>query len=459
MNLDICKSIHLIGIGGIGISALARIFLQQHKQVSGSDLRQNLITEDLTELGAQVSIGHKKENITNDIDLVIYSTAVPDDNPERRKAKQLEIKQLSYPQALNLLLTGKRGIAVAGTNGKTTVTALIGNILDNAHKDPTVVVGSNLKKYKGNARLGKSDWTVVEACEYQAHMLELKPQQIVLTNIEADHLDYYKNLDDIASHFQQFIDQLDQNGLLVLNNDDPGLQKLKPVAGRLVTYGLDKKANLQAQKIKVENSQQFFNLIWQEKIIGQAKINRPARFSVYNSLAAAAWALANHIEPQVILQSLEQDIGLWRRFQKIGTYNNCPVISDYAHLPSSISQTIEGAKKLYPEKKILAVFQPHQHVRTKKLFKQFCQSFSQADLLIVPEIFYVEGREKEKDQDISSQDLVQAITKQGTKALFAEDLEQAARLLEQNCQANQIILLIGAGDVYLLGKELFKKNG
>lgn len=458
MILNKVQKIHLVGIGGIGLSAIARLFLKMRKAVTGSDVADSLIIQDLKKLGANIKIGHYQKNLEKDVDLLIYSTAVPVDNAERMKATKLKIPQLSYPQILGELMKNKYGIAISGTNGKTTVTAMIGLILTKASFDPTVVVGSQVKEWQSNARLGQSKYLIAEACEYQAHMLELSPQTIILTNIEKDHLDYYKDLKDIIKHFQKFINKLPKDGMLILNNDDKNISRLKIPTCPIVTYGIDKKSDLMAKNIKIEKFGQAFNLIWKNKSLGDFFIPLPSRFNIYNALAATAFCLSLGIDSNIIKDFFRHYQGLWRRFERIGEINGAPIISDYAHLPTSLSGTIRGARDLFPNKRIVAVFQPHQYARTKKLFKEFSRSFNEADLIILNEIYYVEGREEKNYKDISSADLVKEINKRNKKAIFTKDLKDTYQNILSNLKKDDLILILGAGDIYKVGEWLIKKN-
>ena len=291
MNFDQSKYVHFVGIGGIGISAIARLMLQSGNKVSGSDLADSPIVQDLIRLGAAVTIGHHSDNINSKVDLVIYSSAVPKDNVELKEAGRRSISQFSFEQALAQLLKDKIGIAVAGTNGKSTVTAMIGLLLTEAGLDPTVVVGTNVQKFAGNARRGQSDYIVTEACEYRAHFLELAPQIIVLTNIEKDHLDYYKNLNHIIKTFQTFINKMDSAGKLIINNDDPNCAKLKRPS-QTISYGFVAGSDLLAENLSLKSGYQQFDLIWREKKLGKFSLPLPSRFNVYNALAAIALALS-----------------------------------------------------------------------------------------------------------------------------------------------------------------------
>ena len=448
MNLTKLKKIHFIGIGGIGVSSIAKMMLSQDKVVAGSDLELTEITQELKNMGAKIFQGHKSENLAEDTELIIYSPAVPEANPELTRAKELNIPQLSYPEFLGELSKDKFTIAVSGTNGKTTTTAMLGLILEKAGLDPTVIVGSkvNMSGWQGNLRMGKpphqnfwcggkSKYFVVEGCEWRAHMLNLKPKVIVLTNIEEDHLDYYRDLNHIIETFQKYVDKLPSDGLLVLNADDVNSINLKRPKCKVITYGIKNPADITTNKFSF-------------------KLKVPGIFNIYNALAAGACALNLGVKREEIKKALEDFTGLWRRFERVGERDNAIIISDYAHHPTAVKGTILAAKEFYPDRRIVAVFQPHHHNRTKNLFNDFVASFDRADLIILAEIYDVAGREADKDQNVSSQDMVKAIDARGKKVLYAKDLAETKKLILQNIQSNDIVLIMGAGDIYQVANKL-----
>lgn len=458
MELTTIKKVHFVGLGGIGVSAIARLMLAQNKIVSGSDVAESEIIEDLKNKGVKFFKDHQKENLAEDVDLVIYSPAVQEDNPERVKAKELGIKQLSYPEFLGELSKDKYTIAVSGTNGKSTTTAMLGLILEKAGLDPTVIVGSKVKSFPDdNLRIGQSDLLVVEACEHKAAMLNLEPDLIVLTNLEPEHLDYYGSLENIQKNFQQYIDKLTEDGVLVVNGDDVNCDDLK-FNGCTITYGINDRSELRAELKKIEAAagsvgHQIFSVKWGDDDLGEWQLQVPGEFNIYNALAASAAALHLGVKPEIIKEVLAGFPGIWRRFEKVG--NN--IISDYAHTPTAIKGTIKAAREFYPDKRLVVVFQPHHHDRTKRFFKEFVESFDQADLIIINEIFDVAGREADKDQDVSSKDLVAEIKKRGKQVLYGANLAETKKLILENMQKNDLVLVIGAGDIYKVAEELVKK--
>jgi UDP-N-acetylmuramate--alanine ligase len=453
--------IHLIGIGGIGLSAIAKFLLKRGAKISGSDITSSEITNELEKKGVKIFIGHQEKNLRPETNLVIYSPAISSTNPERQKAYQLKIPQLSYPQFLGKISQDKQTIAVSGTNGKSTTTALLGLMLKEAEFNPLVIVGSRAKTFSdGNLEMGEGNYFVVEACEWQANMLNLHPKIIVLTNIERDHLYYYRNISHIIETFQKYINKLSTKDQLILNIDDPVIsQKLKRPNCRVITYGIKNKADLTAKNIRIKNERQFFDLKWRGKTFS-ASLQTPGQFNIYNALAAAACALSLGVNQKIIKKVLASFQGLWRRFEKVGKYEGAIIISDYAHHPTAVSQTIQAAREFWPKRRIVAVFQPHHYNRTKKLFNNFVKSFDQADLIILNEIFEVAGRENKEDQNISSKDLVKAIERRVAqkstekKVLFGENLEKTKQLILDNLTSDDLILIMGAGNIYTLTHEM-----
>ncbi|MEK9130457.1 MAG: UDP-N-acetylmuramate--L-alanine ligase [Patescibacteria group bacterium] len=480
MNLEKIKNVHIIGIGGIGISAIAKMMLKLGKKVSGSDINSSEIIKDLKNRGVKIYLKHKKENLSADVDLIIYSSAVSKNNPELLQAKKLQATRLalrakrvclcspcfageadkltySYFEFLGELSKEKFTVAVSGTNGKSTTTSMLGLILEAAKTDPIIIVGSKVNQptWEENFRMGSGNYFVVEACEYQANMLNLYPQIIVLTNIEEDHLDYYKDINDIKKTFQKYIEKLPQNGILIANIDDKNikliLKKIKKPKFEIFTFGQSKKADYQIKNIIKKPGLIKFTIEY-NKIGEKFVLQVPGLFNIYNATAAIIVAVKINASLNVIKKVLKNFKGIWRRFEKVGEKNGAIIISDYAHTPTAIQGTIQAAKDFYPNRRIVVAFQPHHRDRTKKLFNDFVKSFDCVDYLILSEIFDVAGREDKKNKNISSNDLVQVIKKRlafkNKQVLYAKDLNETKKLILKNLEPNDLILLIGAGDIY-----------
>jgi UDP-N-acetylmuramate--alanine ligase len=430
--------IHFIGIGGIGVSALARYYLEKGSIVSGSDLVNSEIVQELREEGIEIKIGaHKKENINRKTNLVIYSPAVQFNNPELIQARKYKIKTLSYPQALGELTKKYFTIAVSGTHGKSTTTAMIALILIKAGFDPTVIIGTKLKEFKdSNFRMGKSNFLLIEADEWRAAFLNYWPRIIVLTNIEREHLDFYRNLNHILRTYQKYISHLPKKGILIANKDDKNIKKtFSPIKERLCFFYSTKNKNNKDVKLL-------------KKIL---KI--PGDHNISNALAALTLARVLKIPDKISLKALSQYKGAWRRFEeknlRVGRIK-LKVVSDYGHHPTEIKTTIQAAKEKYPTKKIWLVFQPHQYQRTYYLFKDFVKTFKKLAIykIIITDIFDVSGREeREIKKKVSAEKLVKSINK---KKVIYLPKEKVINYLKRNLREENVVIIMGAGDVYRL---------
>jgi UDP-N-acetylmuramate--alanine ligase len=451
--IDQAKKIHFVGVGGFGVSGLAKILVSKGKVITGSDLTETSITRGLGEIGVKIIIGqHKEENLDGSMDLVIKSNAVLDDNPEIKKAEDLKIKIFSYPEALADLTRNKYLIAISGMHGKSTVTSLIGQILIKADLKPSILVGALVKEFNGNAVVGKGEYFVLEADEYARAFLNYSPRVIVLTRVEPEHLDVYHDLDDILETFKKYVMKLTSNNLIVANADDDNIMQIvKDCPAQVVTYGI-KRGVFRANQIEKTSKGLKFtvdNLDVRLKVFGY--------HNVYNALAAIALAQELKIDKTIIKNTLENFQGISRRFEKVGYFRGCPVISDYAHHPTEIKASLEMAKDTYPDKRIVLVYRPHQRNRTKKLFLDFVTAFDQADLIVMNEIYEVAGREQEKDMNISSMDLVREIKKRNKEIYYSKDLAESEKLVQEKLKNNDVIIVMGAGDIYLLAEKLVKK--
>ena len=472
MDLEKINKIHFIGVGGIGLSAIAKLMKEKGKDVTGSDLNRSLMTEKLEKTGIRIIIGQSEKNITPDIGLVIYTMAAAKNNPELKKARELKIKVISYPESLGIVFNEKFGIAVCGTHGKSTTTAMAGLLLDDAGIDPTVLVGSVVPRFDSNLRIGRSRNMIIEACEYERAFLNYYPKIIVMNNIELDHTDYYNDIDDFRSAFEEFVGHLPEGGVLIANGDDNQIQNLKTKVQndnsklKIINFGLGNKNDIRGYDIRAESGQTKFKVDFKGAELGEFVVKVPGEFNVRNALAAIALGLEFNIPPEKIKRSLSNYSGIWRRFEIKGDYKKALVISDYAHHPTAVDSTIRAAKEFYPERRIFAVFQPHQHNRTKKLYNDFLKSFDSADLVILSEIFDVAGREEKEDQNISSSNLAEDIKKKlgnretgklnRNSVYYAKDLSETRKLIDEKIEPDDILLIMGAGDIYKIADDLVK---
>jgi UDP-N-acetylmuramate--alanine ligase len=463
--LDSLKKVHVIGAGGIGVSAVARLLLHEGKTVTGSDVARNETVDELNSAGMAVEVGHIAANLPSDADLVVFSDAVPSDNPERHEARRLGIRELSYFEFLGEFSKDRWTIAVSGTNGKSTTTALLGLMLERGGLEPTVIVGSKVPTFPHkNLRIGRSKFFVVEADEFNAHMLSLSPQMIVLTNIEEDHLDFYRDLAHIRDTFKEYVQKLPPDGQLILNADDHVcFYELAPKVP-FVTYAMQNPADYVARHVAVSAGMQSFQIVRMsggaESAVADCAMRLPGRFNVMNAMAAATAALELGVAPDAIVATLREFTGIWRRFETVGEYRGATLISDYGHHPTAVRGTIEAARGFFAGRRIVLAFQPHHHNRTRKLFNEFVASFDGADVLVLPEVYDVAGREDAMDAHVSSRELVTATEERDAErgidrqVIYGGTIPETQKILEGLVQDGDIVILMGAGNLYTIAQKM-----
>lgn len=450
--------VHFIGIGGISMSGLAEILLSRKFPVSGSDSHESALTDQLAAQGAVVHYPQMAENITDDIDVVVYTAAIHPDNPEFRAAQEKNLPMLTRAQLLGEIMRNyKEAINVSGTHGKTTTTSMITEILLEAHKDPTVSVGGMLKDIGGNIRVGGQETFVVEACEYTNSFLSFFPTIEVILNVEADHLDFFKDIDDIRHSFKLFAEKLPEDGLLVINKDIKHSEYFtQALKCRVVTFGHEKDADYTANFISYDKfAHPSYTLFYKGEELAQVELGVTGEHNIYNSLAAVAVARSLDIPMEVILRGLKRFTGTDRRFQKKGSVNGFTIIDDYAHHPQEIAATIEAAKK-YPHRKLWIVFQPHTYSRTAALLDDFAGALSQADEIVLADIYA--AREK-NTIGISSDDLRKHMLEQNTNVYYIPRFEDIEDFLLQHVEEGDVLITMGAGDIYKVGDDLLKQPG
>lgn len=447
MDLQKAKNIYCIGIGGIGLSSLATLLYRQGKAVSGSDDGSaSVVTKALRREGIKVSTGGTPPPLPKAIELVIRSVAIPLDHPQIVAANQREIPVLTYPEALGEFTADTQLITVSGTHGKSTTTAMIGEILVAAGLDPTVIVGSRVPSFDGNARLGQSRYVVLEADEYGRAFLHYHPRIAVVNNIEPDHLDVYAGLADLKKTFSQFIGNIAGDGWLIANADETNvIEVAKTATAQVRTFGLAG-GDVRGEISKVERGSRF-----QVEGIGEIQLSIPGRHNVVNALAAIAVAITLEIKPEIIRQALEKFTGIWRRFERVGEYRGRPVISDYAHHPTAIRVTLQAAKEYFPDQRILTVFQPHQRHRTRALFQEFATELARAGRVVLTEIYDVLGRED--SEDVSGAELAEAVRAQGGQVEFIPELAEVEKFLRKQ-KDTDVILIMGAGSIDNVARKL-----
>ena len=450
--------VHFIGIGGISMSGLAEILLSRKFPVSGSDSHESALTDQLAAQGAVVHYPQMAENITDDIDVVVYTAAIHPDNPEFRAAQEKNLPMLTRAQLLGEIMRNyKEAINVSGTHGKTTTTSMITEILLEAHKDPTVSVVGMLKDIGGNIRVGGQETFVVETCEYTNSFLSFFPTIEVILNVEADHLDFFKDIDDIRHSFKLFAEKLPEDGLLVINKDIKHSEYFtQALKCRVVTFGHEKDADYTANFISYDKfAHPSYTLFYKGEELAQVELGVTGEHNIYNSLAVVAVARSLDIPMETILRGLKRFTGTDRRFQKKGSVNGFTIIDDYAHHPQEIAATIEAAKK-YPHRKLWIVFQPHTYSRTAALLDDFAGALSQADEIVLADIYA--AREK-NTIGISSDDLRKHMLEQNTNVYYIPKFEDIEDFLLQHVEEGDVLITMGAGDIYKVGDDLLKQPG
>ena len=456
--------IHFIGIGGISMSGLAEILLGEDFKVSGSDSKESPLTDSLTRKGARIFYGQRASNIADDVELVVYTAAIHPDNPEYASAVEKGIPMLTRAQLLGQIMRNydtqlmrnyKEAIAVSGTHGKTTTTSMISQILLKADADPTISVGGILPSIGGNIRVGQSETFVTEACEYTNSFLSFFPKISVILNIDADHLDFFKDIDDIRHSFRRFAQLLPADGALIINADTPHYQDIiKDLSCKIITYGLEHEAQYQATDITYDKyGHASFTVLKDGRKAGSFYLKVPGSHNVSNALAAIALARLLQIPDDVIVKGLGSFTGTDRRFQYKGEVAGVTIVDDYAHHPTEIQATLNAAHN-YPHKKLWCVFQPHTYTRTKALLPEFAQALKLADHVVLADIYAA----RETDNlGISSQDLQARILELGTPCEYFPTFDEIENFLLNNCEAGDLLITMGAGDVVKIGEQLLGK--
>ena len=441
------RHVHFVGIGGVGMSGLAEILRSLEFDVSGSDMKESSTTRRLTTLGVRIDIGHRLENISG-VDVVVYSSAIRDSNPELTEARALGIPVISRAEMLAELMRVKYGVAIAGSHGKTTTTSLVATVLRAAGLDPTVVVGGKMAALGSNARLGAGDLLVAEADESDGSFLRLTPTIAVVTNIDPEHLDHYGSLASLKDAFVEFAARVPFYGLAVLCLDHPQVQDILPrIPRRHVTYGVSPQSDYAARGIQFRGLETSFNAYRRGEPLGGFTVKMPGAHNVLNCLATIAVADELEVPLDVTKQALATFGGVARRFTIVGTAGGVTMVDDYGHHPAEIRATIEAARRAYPAEnnRIVVAFQPHRHTRTRDLFEDFTRAFNQADVLVVTDI-YPAG--EAPIPGVTAERLVQAIREHGHHdARYVHDKNELPEVLERVAQPGDVVIALGAGDI------------
>jgi len=459
MDLSKIKKIYIIGIEGAGTSSLARILFDMGLDVIGSDEGDHNYYDVLMAKGINVFHKFDEKNLTKDIDFFVYSTAQKQEtNPELKKALGSGKKVLSYPEAVASVFNQNYGIAVCGSHGKTTTTAWLTYVLEKTGESPKAIIGSKVPQFNGNSLSGKSDLFVLEADEYQNKLKYYDPKIVLLNNIDYDHPDFFKTPEDYENVFIEFIKKINKKGFLIANFDDPIIAKFARVncRGRVIGYGVEnKEADILAHDLRYEGGYQFFKVKMKDEDgyseLGEFKIRLPGLHNIYNALAVIAAAIELGVELKDIRGALGEFTGTARRMQVLGEFRGATIIDDYAHHPTEIRATLSGARQVYGEKKIIAVFHPHTFTRTKALLDDFAQSFKDADEVIILDIY---GSAREVQGGVHAKDLIDKI--KGQEVKYIPTLDEVEKYLREHIERNDVVLLMGAGDVFRVGEKLVK---
>ena len=459
-QIDFQSPVHIyfIGIGGISMSGIAQILQNRGFQISGSDSKHSAMTDALETLGIHIFYGQKSENISmaSHIDAVVYTSAIHPDNPEYAAALAAGIPMLTRAQLLGQIMRYfKMPIAVSGTHGKTTTTSMISKILLEADTDPTLSIGGVFKDINGNTRIGHSDFFVAEACEYTNSFLSLFPKIGVVLDIDADHLDFFKDLADIRHSFHTFCKLVPEDGALVINGEIDNLEEItESVKGRIITYGMDSSNDYYATDITYDSlANASFLLHRRSGEDCHITLHVPGEHNIYNAMASVAVADLLHIEEKYIIAALLHFTGTNRRFEYKGEVDGVTIVDDYAHHPTEITATLKAASN-YPHQSLWCVFQPHTYTRTKALLPEFAEALSHADHVVLADIFAA----RETDHlGISSRTLQEEIRKLGHDCYYFPSFNEIEKFLLQNCTKGDLLITMGAGDVVKIGDELLGK--
>jgi UDP-N-acetylmuramate--alanine ligase len=453
------KRYHFIGAGGIGMSGLAKVLARNKAVVSGSDLIESPITDMLWAAGVGVRIGHKAENLDAVTDVVVISAAIKEDNPELKLARERGCKVYKYAEMLGKLMDCYEGIAVSGTHGKSTTSGWLTYCLSAAGLSPSYVIGAEVSQLGGSSGVGNGSLFVAEACEYDRSFLNLRPEIGVILNIERDHLDYYKDEQEIVDAFGEFARGIRPGGVLIANGSDSNVAKMIEALGADLsceTFGVDESCNYRARDIELEDGLYGFEVVHNGKSLGRMRAVLAGRHNVENALAVIA-VLANvGLDGKRIAEVLGGFAGIERRMTLKGEFGGVTVVDDYAHHPTEIRASLAAVRERYQPDRVLCVFQPHQYSRTRILLDDFAESFKLADVAILPDIYFARDTETAKNE-VNSQMLVDKIHASGTEAVFVDGFGRICEYLEKNVTRGDLVVTMGAGDIWKVADEYIQR--
>ena len=446
---------HFIGAGGVGMSGLAQLLIKNKALVAGSDQTPGEVVDNLRRIGADIKIGHKSENLSPETEAVVISAAIKDNNPELKLAHELGYKVYKYADMLGELMNRYEGIAISGTHGKSTTSGWLVHLLKQAGVDTNFIIGAKISQLDSSSGVADSEYFVAEACEYDRSFLHLKPKIACILNIEQDHLDYYRDEDEIVEAFGDFALGTREGGMVIANGQDANVIKIiRRLDADLPceTFGLDDSCNFYVENIALNDGLYAFDVYHNGKLLGATNISLPGRHNILNALAVIAMATNIGLEPERILKFLPGFTGIERRLMLKGRFDEITVLDDYAHHPTEIKASLAAIRQKYQSKQIWCIFQPHQYSRTRFLLDDFAESFKLADVTIVPEIYFVRDSESAK-KEINAQMLVEKMRANGTQVLFIESFAAICDYLKSNVRAGELVVTMGAGDIWKVADE------
>jgi UDP-N-acetylmuramate--alanine ligase len=456
------KRVHFIGVGGSGMSGLARMLLDAGAIVTGSEPNPGDIVGELSRRGAKISREQSGELLSAGIDLVVRTAAVPDNNPEFAAARALGLKTVKYAQLLGMVMSERLGIAVAGTHGKSTTSAMISFALLQCGADPSFVIGGTVGQLGGGSRSGGGEVFVAEACEYDRSFHNLHPRVAVITNIEEDHLDCYKDIDDIVASFHDFAALVPDSGLVIAGGGDRHVaQALRGIAAPVELAGLAEDSTQEldwsTRIVGIDQGCYRGEVSHDGRIVGTLRLSVAGRHNLSNATLAVAACSAGGVDPAAAINALEKFAGVDRRMTVVGEYRGATVVDDYGHHPTEIRATLKALRERFDPRRLICVFQPHQHSRTRYLLEDFAASFELADQTIVPDIYFVRDSEAER-QRVSAGDLVQRLIARGQQAVHLASFAAIVDYLRHEAKAGDLVLTIGAGTVWQIGRDLIHSS-
>ncbi|MCH7557551.1 MAG: UDP-N-acetylmuramate--L-alanine ligase [Planctomycetes bacterium] len=455
---------HFIGAGGIGMSGLAQLLIKNKAIVAGSDQTPSDVIDGLRQMGADIKIGHRARNLGLGTNAVIISAAIKEDNPELKLARERGYKIYKYAQMLGELMDCYEGIAVSGTHGKSTTSGWLIYVLKQAGLEPNFIIGARISQLGSSSGVADSKYFVAEACEYDRSFLNLKPKIACILNIEQDHLDYYKNENEIVEAFGEFALGVKPDGGVIANGKDANVAKIimdsrfrgNDKVVRCETFGLDENCNFYAKNISLNDGLYAFDVYHNCKLLGATRISLPGTHNILNALAVVAMAVSAGLEHEQILELLPGFTGIERRLMLKGQFGEITVIDDYAHHPTEIRASLAAIRQRYRPRRIWCVFQPHQYSRTRFLLDDFAESFKLADITIVPEIYFVRDSQSAQ-KEVNAQILVGRMRTNGTEALFIDNFGAICDYLESNVTAGDVVVTMGAGDIWKVADEYIQQ--